>query len=139
MLQTELSKPDLSHYAQVHWLEDVKAVRIQWLDLFVGLDDFKQITTNALELIKEHKSSIWIMDAFNSDGVFSNEIQSFISDELVELGVSEGVLKVLTIMPKSAGLANMTTKNWQARVRKKNAFVMEDFSDLDACKKWILS
>ncbi|MEM6831570.1 MAG: hypothetical protein AAGA66_15770 [Bacteroidota bacterium] len=130
---------DLYPYAKIHWLEDVKAVRVELFDLFMSLDDFINVMNHVLEFIKEYKSEIWIADSYNSEGVFSKEIQEYISNELIATGVSIGVKKVLTVMPKSYGLANMTTKNWQARVRKANAFVMEEFPDIETCKRWISS
>lgn len=130
-------KRNIEPHARIHWLDEIGAVRVEWLNLFMDLDKFKSICGEAINVLKENNGKTWIADSYNSDGVFPNEIQTFIAEELVGLAKSVGITKVLTVMPKNAGLASMTTRSWNNNVKQKGEFVMESFNTLDECKEWL--
>lgn len=129
---------ELPSHGKVYWSADLAAVRIQWLDLFMSLEDFKTICKKAIGVVRKKESKIWIADSSLSEGVFSSAIQDYIADDLVVLGQTLGVNKVITILPPNAGLASMTTTNWQTRVKKTGNFIMRDFDSMESCREWLM-
>ncbi|CAA6813199.1 MAG: Unknown protein, partial [uncultured Aureispira sp.] len=120
-----MKKVSLLPYVEILWLEDVKAVQVKWLQLHLSLEEFKEVTTAVVEMIRMHESSIWIVDQYNSQGVFSKKIIDFIANELVE---DIGVKLILTVVPKEKGLSSLNTKRWMGDVRKVGEFTMVDFA-----------
>lgn len=135
--QNEQTKIDCSPHAKIHWIEDLEAVRVEWLQLFMSLDKFQSICKQAINVLQEGGGSIWIADSYESEGVFPDEIQTFITEQLVPLAKSVGIKRVLTILPKESGLASMATRKWQQGVKEKDAFIMEQFPNMQSCRTWI--
>ena len=130
---------DLNPHAKIYWLSDVKAIRVEWLKLFMSLEEFQIICGEAIKILNEFKGKIWIADQYNSEGVFSQEIQNFIIGDLENAAKAAGIEKVLTVTPNNLGLSSMSVKKWSSNVEKKGNFVTGTFETLESCKEWISS
>lgn len=134
-----MKQASFSPYAELVWLEDVNAIQLKWKQLHMSLEQFKEITDKALQMIAANKSITWIADQYDSVGVFSKEIIEYITNELVGIGVTQYKIElVLTIMPKKVGLSSLSTKRWMGDVQKMEAFTMANFANIEDCKEWIL-
>ena len=130
---------DYKPNAEIIWLEDVKAIQVRWLKLHMKMELFQEIAGKAFEVMSKNNGSIWIADMYDSQGVFPKDIMEYISaDETTQASISIGLKWALTVMPKASGLASLSTKSWNKSVDDLNAFVVEQFPDLDTCKEWIL-
>ncbi len=131
-------KENLSPYAKIYWEEDVQAVRVEWLRLFMKLDDFKKVVEYALGILRENHGAIWIADSSNSKGVFSEEVQEYMQmDDVATFAKMAGLSMLLTVMPQNSGLSSMSTNKWKKRAEEKHIYYMEEFKDLKSCKEWI--
>lgn len=126
-------------YANIHWMDDLKAVRVEWLNQYMTLDQFKNICNKVIDVVKSKNSTMWVADAHNSQGVFPYEIQEFMSNGLVDLAKSAGVSKIVSIMPKSQGFASVGTKSWNHEVKQQGKFKLESFPDLESCRETLLN
>ena len=133
-----MKEAKFSIYAEISWVEEINAIQVKWNKLHMTLDKFKEITDTALRMILMKRSSIWIANQYDSEGVFSREVVEYISNELVGVAVwNYGVKLVLTIMPKQVGLSSLSTKHWIGQVQRKEAFTMAEFANLEDCRKWV--
>ncbi len=133
-----MKSADFLPYATIQWMEDIPALRVKWMKQHMKLSEFEEIIECAWGVLKEHDGFIWISDMSDSQGVFPKEIIDFIADDAIAAkSNAAGVRWALTVMPKAAGLASMSTKSWNKEVKKKENFVVEQFSDWETCVKWI--
>ncbi|MEM9327279.1 MAG: hypothetical protein AAGA85_16545 [Bacteroidota bacterium] len=132
------TKVDFAPYAAITWDDEVQALRVQWIKQHLSLDQFKEIIEKAWSILKQHEGYVWISDMYESQGVFPPEIKDYIvSDEVAARSNEMGVRWALTIMPKSVGLASMSTKSWNNGVKSRDSFVVEEFPDWSTCKGWL--
>lgn len=103
----------------------------------MNLDRFKEICDVAFKVLLENKGDVWIADQYLSEGVFNNEIQRFILNELSQAGQENGVQMVLTVLPKNSGLSTISVKRWSSGIKDQKDFINEQFETLEECKKWI--
>ena len=129
--------PNFEENAEITWEADVNAVRVIWKNLFMNLDRFKEICDVAFKVLLENKGDVWIADQYLSEGVFNNEIQRFILNELSQAGQENGVQMVLTVLPKNSGLSTISVKRWSSGIKDQKDFINEQFETLEECKKWI--
>lgn len=126
-------------YATVTWLEEVKAIHIQWKNLYMSLEKFQEICMKAIEILSENKGKIWIADQYESEGVFNTQIKAIISGDLHAMAKHAGITMVLTVMPKEVGLSSLNTKSWMREASKKEGIALMEFPTLEICKQWIQS
>ena len=127
-------------YAKIIWLEDINAIQLKWEELHMPLEQFKEITDFALNIMSENKGTTWIADQYDSKGAFKTDVIEYITNELVGIGVAKyGIKLVATIMSKQSGLSSLSTKRWMGDVQKQEAFTMANFATLEDCKEWILA
>ncbi len=126
-------------HAVVTWLEDVKAIHIEWKKLYMPLERFQEICVTAIGILSEKGGSIWIADQYESEGVFNKQIKEVISGDLHAMAKHAGITKVLTVMPKQVGLSSLNVKSWIRDVNKKEGIATVEFDTLEACKQWILA
>lgn len=125
-------------HAEISWLEDVNAVQVKWLQLHMTLERFKEITGAVLEMMALHNSSISIANQYDSEGAINKVLLEYMTNDLVEISVNKyGVTRVLTVMPKSLGLASLSTKRWIGDVQKKDTVTMASFVNIEDCIEWI--
>ncbi|MDW3191473.1 MAG: hypothetical protein R8G66_03885 [Cytophagales bacterium] len=131
-------KINLEPHARVHWLESHKTLRVEWLKLHMSTERFQEIAGQALRVLQEHKGSIWLADSYNSEGVFSQEIQSFMhGDDMTNFARQAGLRMILSVMPKQAGLASLSTKKWTKEAENRGDYIVQQFPDLDTCLNWV--
>ena len=130
-------KQEFNPNARVHWMEGEKAVRVEWLKLFMSLEQFQAICGIAIQVLRQNGGDIWIADQFNSEGAFPKDIQAFIIEELEPIAIAAGIKKILTVVPKELGLSSMSTNRWNANVAAKGNFITKKFNSLEACTDWL--
>lgn len=132
-----LIKDQLPH-ARIHWIEEFKAVRVEWLKLHMKLETFQGIIGEALQVLKEHQGSIWLADSYESEGVFPQDIQEFMqNDDTTAFAKSFGLKMILSVMPKQAGLSSLSTKKWTKDAESRGDYIVHQFPDLDTCLTWL--
>lgn len=129
---------DFTPHATVSWLEDLKAVRVEWLQLYMSLERFQEICRAALQLLKAHGGSIWVADQHKSIGTFDKNIHDFIVDKLGPIAEQNGITFIAVVMPKEAGLSSLSTKRWNKNTEEKGSIPTGQFETLEDCKKWFL-
>lgn len=133
-----MDQADFPPYAEISWHSDLNAIRVKWKKMFMKLEEFEQIIHEAWGILKANNGHIWISDMYESEGVFPEDIMSYISsDGTIEKSNEAGVKWALTIMPKKVGLASMSTKKWQKDIVAKDSFTIQEFPDWETCQSWI--
>lgn len=131
-------KADFSPNAKIYWHDDIKALRLEWLNMHIDMDRLNEILGKGVEIMKTHNGSIWIADTYNSSSVFSKEVQqSTTPDKISEFASAADLSMMLLILPKNTGLESMATKRWGRQVKDGGFFEMREFSNLDDCVSWI--
>lgn len=121
-------------HARIHWLEKQKAVRVEWLKLHMNMEKFQEIAGQALGVLQKHKGTIWLADSYNSEGVFSQDIQQFMhGDDMTNFAKQAGLKMILSVMPKQAGLASLSTKKWTKEAENRGEYMVHQFPDLQTC------
>jgi len=123
-------------HANVYWIEEINAVRVEWDKIFSSLDQFIEICDFVIAELQKQKGNVWIVDTFSGNGVFSKEVQEYIQNTLVSRAINSNINHVLTIVPQKIGLSSLSNKHWQKPVSNAG-FVTGDFPDYDSCKKWL--
>ncbi len=85
------------------WCEDVRAVWDKWLNYAITLDEFKQcVMTKGVSIATSRRAVAWIADASEAKGVFPQEIQDYIAQEVFKTFARIGIKYFLSVQPKSA-------------------------------------
>jgi hypothetical protein len=101
---------------ETEWCDDVKAVWDKWKSFFLTLEEFSQaIMTNALEFARSHKAVAWIADASEAKGVFPQEIQDYISQQVFKAFAEIGIKYFISVQPKSA-VSKLGVKRYESQL-----------------------
>jgi len=100
----------------VEWCEDVKAVKDRWLSFFISLEEFSQaVMITGVEYARAHRAVAWIADASEAKGVFPQEIQDFISQQVFKAFTDIGIKYFISVQPKSA-VSKLGVKRYESEL-----------------------
>ena len=128
---------DFAPNAKLHLHGNLKTIRIEWLKLWMDLQQFQTITGAMLEAIQTTKATSIIVDQYNSSSMFPDEIQQFIDKNLHDAVRNAGIKNLLTIVPHSEGFSKISMKRWSNTVEQKGDFTMVDFQNNGECMQWL--
>lgn len=101
---------------EVYWCADVKAIHDKWLNYGVTLDEFKQgVMVSGYHHARAHHAVAWIADGSDAKGVFSQEIQDHIAQEVFKAFVGIGIRYFISVQPKSA-LTKLGVKRYESQL-----------------------
>ena len=123
--------------ATVYWCPEIRAARVTWDKLFCNLDQFIEICDYVIDLLKQHQANTWIVDTYESNGVFAKGVQEYIQQTLINRAIQNNITNVLTIVPQQKGLSSLSNKSWQKPVSNAG-FVTGNFPDFETCRNWLL-
>ncbi|MFK7797035.1 MAG: hypothetical protein AB8E82_06245 [Aureispira sp.] len=132
---------DFRPHAELKWIEEANAIQVKWLQLHMSSKQFYKICAAAIKILMAHKGNIWIADMFDSEGVFSREIQQVITSTVLQQQAdAAGIEYVFTVMPKTAGLSSLNTRTWLKKAQKMELQdSVVEFPNLETCLEWIKS
>ncbi len=90
------------------WDARHKAVIDTWESYFVTLDAFREaVLVKGLGFARAHGGRAWIVDSSKAKGAFSQDVQTFIGEQLFKEFARAGIRYFITIKSQSA-VTNMT-------------------------------
>lgn len=121
----------------IHWMEDVSAVCATWTKLHLTGERFLEIANSCNDFAASKNSKILIVDQYDGIGTHPKEVQDIIaSGQLDDKSKDSGVKMLLTVMPKSLGLASISAKKWTKSVGS-YTLTFKLFETMEECKQWI--
>lgn len=121
-------------FIAIHWLEDIKAVHMEWKKFARG-DNFKEALNTGLKLIIDKKTGNWIADMVHL-GTVAEEDQKWSNEDWFPRALQGGVKNMALIMPKSV-IASMSVSDIMNKVEGTD-LVTHYFDNLQDAKKWIV-
>ena len=125
------------NYANIYWIEDYKAVRVEWYNLYMQLEKFQEIYHAGIDLLLDKKGTVWIADQYQSKGVFSKDVQTYIVSQLAPEHIPKGLDTLITIEPKALGFSTHSMKKWTKEVEQSGPFTTGKFPTLEDCEAWL--
>ena len=96
----------------VEWDSDARAIVDTWTTYFVSLEEFKEaVLVRGVNHAKSNNGQAWIVDSHKATGVFSTEIQDFISSDVFPKFAEIGIKYFMTINVENA-VTKLTVKQY---------------------------
>lgn len=120
------------------WDAHHKAVIDTWESYFVTLDAFREaVLVKGLGFARAHGGRAWIVDSSKAKGAFSQDVQTFIGEQLFKEFARAGIRYFIPIKSQSA-VTNMTITSYASQVGPAGIELVELPSVQDALA-WISS
>ena len=118
---------------ETQWNNEVKAIIDTWTNYFVSLEEFKtNVIEKGLKYVAQNNAVAWIVNSKNAKGVFTQEIQNYISQEVFKKFADNGIKYFITINSEVSALTKMTVNAYSAKAGPEGVQLIELASVEDA-------
>jgi hypothetical protein len=118
------------------WDSDAKAMIDTWTTYFVTLAEFKEaVLIKGVNYAQQKGVKAWIVDSHKATGVFSDEIQNFISSDVFPAFARIGVKYFMTINAENS-LTKLTVAKYSTKAGPNGMKVLNGSSALGAIE-WL--
>lgn len=115
---------------------DAKVIIDTWTSYNITLDEFKHYIVNVgVKQAKAIKAIAWMADSGNAKGVFSSDIQEWISNGSIPLFLKNGIKYFFTINSQSS-LTNLGIKQYSTKLGP-GGIKMINASDVAVAMEWL--
>ncbi|MEM6831467.1 MAG: hypothetical protein AAGA66_10895 [Bacteroidota bacterium] len=118
------------------WESDVKSILDTWIDYDITLDEFKKIFAFNMKQCTENGGIALIADSSKAEGVFSQEIQEYITKEVFHIMYQKSIRYFINIKPEIPGLTSLTVRRYSANGGPSGIKIV-DVGSVDDAKLWL--
>ena len=117
----------------VTWDSETKAIIDTWSTYFISIEEFTTaVMEKGLTHAKQNGGRAWIVDSSKASGVFSQEVQDFISAKVFPASQQNGIKYFITINSTVSAMTRMNVKRYSAAAGPNGLLLIELNSTEDA-------